>query len=950
MKAQNLLPCLFIAAGAATAFGGYIAGTITDDLSEPLTGATAILRSLPDSAIVDAVITDTAGRFAFRDVDSGRYILRYEMLGTKPAELTVDIDSARDTVDIEPVMLSENAAMLQEVVVKGIKTAVIAKEDTLEFNAGSYHTRQNAVVEDLLKRLPGVEVSSDGSITSGGKSVTKILVDGKEFFGDDPKAATKNLPSEMVDKVQVINQKSDLAKLTGVDDGEEETVINLTLKKNMQNGWFGTASTGYGTDHRYTYSFNVNRFQNGNQITLLGGGNNINEMGFTDRGRGRFGGFGGNSGINSSQHLGVNFNVGKGEKFRVGGNVIYSHSDRKAYQTSETQYLFPDSTSYMSAYQRTRDRGHNVNADFRLQWKIDEANTLDFRPRFSWSVRDQEKNDTSMLRAGDPLLTAVNNSQNRRRIHGTSYDISGNLIFSHKFLSHPGRSISFQGKYSFSDARQDEYSWSRIRYYLLTDQDEDLYRYLNGRTWSSTVSGKVTWTEPLGDAARGNFLEAAYSADYRFNNTDRLTYSLDPQLFPGALLKPEGVPDGAVREDDLSDRFRNNYFNQELQLGYKKVSKKLNLNVGMLFSPSSSKSTDLINEANNIPTRWVYNFSPYLRLRWKFSGTMSLRAHYRARTSQPSMTQLAPVADISDPLHITVGNPDLKPSFTQTAMVNFSDFNQASQRSIFAMMHASYTSNDIVSRTLTDAVTGVRTTTYTNVSGNWQLMAMGMLTQPFRNRSWRFNANLRGSYNSAVGFINGERNRSGNLQIAPSAGLTFTSEIFQMTLGPSYSLQVASASLPSQPTRTIHAYGFNADAALYLPFGLELQTDLSMSRNTGYSSGFNSDQWLWNAQISYSFLRDKSLSLSLRVYDLLQEKKNISRSVSAMSIVDTHINDLTRYGMLTLTWKFNSFGSRDKIPTIQGDDRPPMAPGEGRGERRRGNGMPPAGPPPGRPM
>ena len=854
------------------------------------------------------------------------------------------VNQAADSVDWDAVNWDSiyPSTMLGEVVVKAVKTAVIAKQDTMEYNAGSFKTATNANVEDLLKKLPGVEVGSDGSISSGGKTVTKILVDGKEFFGDDPTAATKNLPSDMIDKVQVVNRKSDLARLTGVDDGEEETVINLTVKKNMKNGWFGNAEAGYGTDGRYRYSFNVNRFQDGNQITILGGGNNVNQMGFADRGRGRFGSFGGNNGINSTQNIGINFNVGKGDRIRVGGNVVYSHSDRKTYEDRFTEYLdSSDSSSYQNSWQSTRDRGHNVYADFRLQWKIDSANTVDFRPRFVFSHRDMQRSDTSMLRAGDFDRTPVNRQENDIHTKGNSYDVSGNLIFNHNFLSHPGRSLSVQAKYSFSDQKDYQFSWAKLLYYLKQDDSEDLFRYVNNETWSSQVSGRVTWTEPLGDVKRGNFLTVAYNLDYRWNNADRITYSLDPTLFPGYLPEPsDGSPDGAVMDESLSNRFRNKYFNQELQVGYKKVARKYNLQAGVTFTPSSMSSTDLIDDAKNIPTRWVYNFAPFLRLQWKFDKSSSLRINYRARTSQPSMSKLQPVADISDPMNITIGNPDLKPSFSQSIMAHYNGFNTDAQRSIFAMVNASMISNNVVSKTVTDPTTGGRTTTYENMNGDWNIMAMGMVTQPFRNRNWRFSGRLMTRYSSSGGYINGMRNRSGNFSIAPEASLTFTHDLFQLSVGPRYSYQLTTATLESQANRSINSFGFDASGALYLPFGLELTTDLYMSRTTGYGNGYDNNQWLWNAQLSYSFLRNKQLTLSLSVYDILQQKKNISRTVNPTSIVDARINDLTRYAMVTLTWKFNSFGSQKDIPKIDGDDRPR------RPESGRGHGGP-GGPPPG---
>ena len=270
--------------------------------------------------------------------------------------------------------MSESSILLQETTVVGVKTEIVVKEDTIEYNADSYRTQPNAVVEDLLKRLPGVEVDSEGKITANGKEITKILVDGEEFFSDDPKVATKNLPVNMVDKLQVIDRKSDLARLTGVDDGEDETVINLTVKKGMKNGWFGNFTGGYGTDNRYTGNFMVNYFRDKNQFSILGNANNTNEMGFTDRGASRFTRFGGNNGISTTQSIGVNFAVGQPE-LRFGGDVFYSHNDRDSRNSSRRQYLFADSTSYYDEAGMSRDKGHNISANFRMEWEIAAAIT-----------------------------------------------------------------------------------------------------------------------------------------------------------------------------------------------------------------------------------------------------------------------------------------------------------------------------------------------------------------------------------------------------------------------------------------------------------------------------------------------------------------------------------------------------------------------------------------------
>ena len=923
-----------------------IDGRVIDSENVPLTGASVTLKTLADSLTVDLKTSDVEGYFQFKDVKKGKYIIAVSMTGMDSYYRNINIEDSSKNINLGNIILSENAILLKETVVTGVRAAVIAKQDTIEFNAGSYHTSPNATVDQLLKRLPGVEIGSDGSITSNGKTISKILVDGKEFFADDPQMATKNLPSNMVDKVQVIDRKSDFSRLTGVDDGEEETVINLKVKKDMNNGWFGNVSAGYGFDNKYNGSFVINNFNNGNQITLLGGLNNINENGFSDRGRGRFRDFGGSGGITTAQRLGLNFNVGNEEIFRVGGNILYSHSDRKTTQKSATQFLFPDSVSYQNAGSYNNDKGHNLNVDLRLQWNIDDYNSLDFRPRFSFNLRDSEKNDSSILRAGDPLKNLVNQNENFQNNKGKSLETTGNLIFNHKFPSKPGRAFSINLQYSFSKTLQRSLSWSNIIYYLLQDEDEELYRYLDNKNYSNSIEGRATWTEPVGYSSKGNFLTFSYRTRYQWNNADLFTYNL-PLPEDNMLdfdLGFNGLPQGAVFDSDLSNSFRNKFFTQELQLGYKKVSKTLNLEAGLLFSPSSSSSKDLINNARDIPTRWVWNVSPFANIRIKFNDTKSMRVNYRARTSQPSISQLQPVPDVSDPLNIKIGNPELKPTFTQNIRVNFNNFNAERQQSLMLMFNASYSLNSIVAKTITDSETGGRITSYANVNGNTNLMLMAMYTGPFSNKKWRFNGRLNSRYASTPGYINGDFNRSDNITLSPSLGITFSSDIFQASINPNYSFNTIINSLPQQTNRKTHSYGFYADASLFLPFGLDINTDLNFAANSGYSSGYNINQWLWNAQLSYSFLKDKSLTFSVKAYDILHQKKNISRSVTANAIVDSEYNDLTRYVLFSLTWTFNSLKKKNKGPN--GEDNifmgPPPGASSGNGSRR-GAAPPPGG-------
>lgn len=916
VKNIRIVMVLALAMASVVANAAIVTGRVVDNAQDPMIQASVSLLAVKDSAYVKGVATNSDGKFRLPDVRSGKYILQASYVGYAPTYKNITVGGS--TLNVGDVVLEESSEMLKEVSVVGVKTPIKVMEDTVEYNADTYKTQPNAVVEDLLKRLPGVEVDSEGKITAHGKEVTKILVDGKEFFSDDPKVASKNLPVNMVDKLQVVDRKSDLARLTGVDDGEDETVINLTVKKGMKNGWFGTVDAGYGTDDRYKGIFNINRFWNDNQITFLGNFNNINELGFADGGM-NFRRFGGSNGINTSQAFGLNFNVGNKEIFRVGGDLMYSHSDRDTRQRSDRQYLFTDSTSYMKSEKTSRDKGHNIRGSFRMQWNPDSMNTFEFRPRFSVNLNDSWSLESSLTKAGDALLTPVTQSYNTNSSEGTSYNISGNLVYNHKFRNRPGRSFSVQARYQFSDTREDEYTLSLNKFYLL-DEDDDYLQYADNHTWSNMAQARLTWTEPLGDVKKGNFLTFAYRAQYKWNNADKYTYSVPDSVVAESsetfLLDPNGfrfpVLNDLTLDSTLSNSFRNEMFTQDIRLGYKKVSSAYTLDAGVSLVPTMQVSYNLIDENKNIPERWVLNFAPFLRYRLKMSKSRSLNLNYQGRSSQPTMAQLQPVADVSDPLNIVIGNPNLDPTFTHNVNVRFQDFDMESQRSIMLMGFVQYSQNSIVSMTSFDSQTGGRTTEYTNVNGVWNARLMNMISMPLRNKAFSFSNHLFGFYSSTVGFNNKERNRSGSFMIGESFSFAWRPDYFEFELRPSYNLQLVRNSVQKSSNRDVHTYGGTFNATYNVPFGLSVNSELTYSGTQGYSQGYDSDQWLWNASIGYSFLKGKSATVSLKVYDLLQQKENIRRSVTANYIDDTEYNSLTRYFMLNFTYKFNTFGAGEQ--------------------------------------
>ena len=975
-----IIAMLLVAVGSGIAQSAIINGILVDskDTTELMQANVALLRATKDSTYVTGTVTDLSGVFNLENVQPGHYLLKCSYIGYDDVIKRINVGNDGRDVNMGIIAMSQNTVVLKETVVMGVKTPITVKEDTIEYNADTYKTQANAVVEDLLKRLPGVEVSSDGKITANGKEVKKILIDGKEFFSDDPTMASKNIPADMVDKLQVVDRKSDLARLTGVDDGEDETVINLTVKKGMNNGWFGTVTAGYGTNKRYLGNAIANYFNDGNQYTFTGNANNTNNVGFTDGGASRFRRFGGDRGITTSQMLGFNFNVGSkdDEHFRIGGDLTYSHTKRDTRTSTSRQNIFTDSTSYRDALSMALDRTHNVRGNFRLKWEIDSCNTIDFRPNFSFNFSHSESSDTSMTRAGDAMRSPVNRSLSYYDNHGKSYEFGGRLIYNHKFRYHPGRSYSVFLNYNYSNIDEDGNTYTRNNYYL-KDEEETIDQVYDNLRKTNSVNGRLSWTEPLGDVKKARFLTLSYSARYNvtkatksvydiLRNSDMMpvppltksdimldiatnptmrsmiaqsygNYALQDASLLSEIIDVELGPElDRIFNENQSNDFRNKFFNQDFQLGYQKVTKEYNLNVGFSVTSAMSKSTDLINSERNIPSRWAWAVAPFARFRYKFTKTRNIAIDYRMRSSQPTIAQLQPVADVSNPLNIVIGNPELKPTFTHRMSVRFSDFNQDAQRSIMAMANANVQQNSIISTITNDPTTGGQTTTYTNIGGVWDAMAMNMISFPFSDsKAWFFNSNIFARISQTKGYNDGHFNRSTGLNLNIAPGIAYRTALFDIELRPRYGYQLTHNTMQDSRDRNVHTWGAMFNGTYSAPFGLVISTDLNFSSTSGYSTGYDTKQWIWNGSIAYQFLRNKEASIQISVYDILGQQKNISRTQTASYIQDAIYNSLGRYGMLTFTYRFTTFAKGQEPKSKNDDFRGPG--GHGR----------PSGPPPG---
>ena len=927
-----LLMILFSPMAFAQQSGVNVTGSVVEQGSDtPIEQATVRLLNVKDSAMVRGVVSARNGSFTLKNVKKGSYLLHITFIGYDPLYQPLQITGKKNPVNVGKLELSDGAIELGEAVVIGKAPEVTVRNDTVEYNADSYKVTEGSVLEDLVKKMPGVEVDSEGKITVNGKEVKKVMVDGKEFFSDDPKVASKNLPAKMIDKLQVLDKKSDMAQMTGFDDGEEETVINLTVKPGMKQGWFGNAYGGYGSKDRYEGNAMVNRFVNNDQITFMGGANNTNNMGFSDLastmfsgmggGGGRRGGFGAGSGITSSGNAGLNFSKEfKPDKLTLGGNTRYSHSDNDARSKSDRQNILPgDSSSYDNSEAMSRTKSDNFGVDFRLEWKPDTMTQLIFRPSFSFShsMNDNFSDATTLDNERDTVNT--NKSSNYSESNG--YNLNASIDFSRK-LNNKGRVFSATLSGGNSDSYSDGMNRSDIVYFNQTDALKNSIidqrsRYDNkGFNYRAYVS----WVEPIG---HNNFIQATYSISQRKQEALKNVYNQDA----------DGIYN--VLDSAYSQSYRNNFISQRASLSFKSQRAKFNYTIGLNLDPSYSSSENFVGDTTlSKITRKVVNLSPMAQFNYMFDKRTNLRIMYNGRTSQPSMTQLQPVADISDPTNITIGNPDLNPRYTNNVFIRFQQFTPEKQRAFMIMANGSYIINDIVSYTSYNQETGVKTTTYKNVNGNYSGNVRMMLNTPLKNKKFSINSMTMASFANSNGYINEEKNTNRNLILSERGGIDFRSSYLDLGVNGNIRYNATSNSLQKENNQNTFNYGAGGYTTIYLPLNFKIESDVNWSTNSGYGDGFKQNEVLWNASASKSFLKNNQGTLRFKIYDILQQRSNISRSITASYIQDSEYNTLGSYFMVHFIYRFSIFkggasASDVKTPGRSGRGRGPMGPPPG---------------------
>ena len=901
---------------------------------EPVELAAVQLLSLPDSAQVAGMTTSTQGYFSLSKQKPGKYLLKVSFIGyvTKiiPVQLTANVP-AKKMGNIE---LATDAVMLQEAVVVAEAPQVTVVEDTLMYNSSAYRTPEGAMLEELVKKLPGAEIDDDGNVKINGKDLKKIMVDGKEFFGGDVKTGLKNLPVDMVDKLKTYDKKSDLARVTGIDDGEEETVLDLTVKKGMNQGWFGNADLGAGTKDRYTGRMMLNRFVDKTQFSIIGSANNVNDQGFSGGGGGPR--WRSNNGLNATKMLGANFAT-QTNKLELGGSVRYNFQDADISSINSSDRFLQNGNSYSNSNNKNRNKGTNLNADFRMEWKPDTLTNIIFRPNFSYGRTNNASRSESGTFNEDPFNLIVNpndylNFDNLSddplkdiRVNATNSaslskgkSLSGNATLQvNRKLNNRGRNLTFRGVFGYGDNDNDQYTQSETRYYQLLNHlggDSILYRnqYITTPTRNYNYTAQVTYSEPI---AKATFLQFSYQFQYKYSKSDKTTFDLldYPDWAIGGAL-PSGYESHAV--DSLSKNAEYRYYNHDASVGLRFIRPKYQLNVGMSFQPQNSTLSYKKGDYMIDTTRTVFNFAPNMDLRFRFSKVSQLRFTYRGRSNQPTMENLLPITDNSNPLNIRMGNPGLKPSFAHTMRLFYNTYNAEKQRGIMTHFSFTATQNSISNSTRYNEETGGLITRPENINGNWNAFGMFGFNTALKNKKYTINTFTNVNYQNNVAFLynqdtkNNDRNTSTGLTLGERVTGSYRNDWFEFSLNGSINYTAERNKLRPENNQEPYTYSYGASTNITMPWKMTLATNIANQSRRGYrDSSMNRDELIWNAQLAQSLLKGAA-TVSFEVYDILRQQSNISRSLSADMRSVSEYNGINSYCMVHFIYRLNIFGSK----------------------------------------
>ena len=919
MNKQKLGQFIFISCLLLVSYVGFaqnltIQGSLKDSIANrALNSATVSLVYAKDSSLVSFSRTNEAGAFNFKNVAPGNYLISVSYVGYVPKWVPV-ITGTEKTVEMGLIYMNDVNTM-STVTVTARRPPVVINGDSVEFNSENFKTAPNAVVEDLLKKMPGMEVDKSGGITVNGKKVTKVFVNGKEFFTGDPMMATKNLPADAVDKIQVYDRKSDQAMFTGIDDGSEETAINLKLKKDRNRSTFGKLNGGAGTPSVFDAQGNINVINNDEQFSAIGGANNTNRQNFSNRNIINFsGGGGGRPGAGGG--VTVNFSGGSGETdanaqgiadtYSIGGNYSNIFNDKKTefnanlsvsdvtrnnISSSFTQNLTPGNAFNRISNANSIAGNKQQNFGSTIDHKVNDNFSFRFTPSLGFQQTTNYSEDSTQT-----YLTNGNLLNSNTTVSSSASDAvnaASTLLLRKKFAK-KGRTISSTITQSFnrsnSTGNQFTEQLSYINNKLTNDSILDQQNTRRGE--NSSYSANIIYTEPLG---KKSLLEFNTYLSKSIGSSSRKIYDYST------------LTDGyGVLNTRLTNEFNSEYTYSGGGMSYRSNQKKYNFSTGF-----SLQKAVLDGENISAKTKISQSFQdilPNATFRYNFSQTKNLNVDYRTSTNQPSITQLQPVLDQSNINRQSLGNPDLKRSYVHNLNIRFFSSKILAGKSFFSTLNASTTNNSIVNY---DSVLPNRTilTRPVNVDGAYRINGSVNYGFGIKKLKSRLSFGLNAGLNNNISYANGLLNTIVTKSTGPSMSYAYiVDDVIDINLTARYSFSQTTNEVNPNLNTNFLTKVFGADMTNYLPLNIVLNQSFNYAINTGRAEGFNTAIPIWNASFSKFFLKNKRAEIKMSAFDLLNKNIGINRNVSQNQIVDRSYNVISQYFMLTFTYSLQKSG------------------------------------------
>lgn len=898
-------------------------GSLTDTSAQPIVGSTVMLLAPKDSSLLAFSRSDVNGFFDFKNLSGGEYLLRCTYFGYKNLQKSIRLEGAETVVDLGKLNMEVRSNLLNEVEIKGEANPVTFRNDTIEFNAGSFKVKDNAVVEDLLKKLPGVEVAKDGTITAQGKEVQNVTVEGKKFFGTDPKIATKNLPADAVSKVQVFDKKSEQATFSGVDDGSREKTINLELKDDKKKGWFGKIIAGGGAseggDLRYEGRTSLNSFKPKRQISILGMGNNTNEAGFSiddymafsgamrsmmSGGGGRVSlqfdsdnmdvplNFGNNDGFIDTWAGGVNFNQEYGKKNDLNGSYFYSRSDKNYDETVNRNSSLQNSQFTTNDHSTQENITDNYRLNFTLDQRIDSFNSVQLASTFLYTQNERTSYANSQTLGADGQLQ--NEGSRDYSSDATASKWNGSALYRHKFASKKGRNMTANFNFGLNGNESNSNSIAPNRVYDEAGQplfSDTIAQYQDFKNDVFDWGAKATYTEPLG---KKRYLEFNYGYYQTVNSANKDVYDLDSG------------------EKTYNTLFSNAYENT---FGYHRGGAGLRLsrktwNLGTGIDLQSGVLEGKVTEGQGQPVRQTFqHLLPRMSLHYEFGQNRNIDINYSTAVTPPTVEQLQPVPDVSDPRNISEGNPDLRPEYAHSLNLNFVSFNPENFRNLFGGIYAAYTQDKIVMAQTIDPQSFIRS--FRPVNTKSALVVNGSLAYGMRVKDWdsRFRLHLNANVSTGQGLINNSENTTTTNAFGPSLSWDFDpADWFSMSNEAKFNWNKTQYSIDRAFDQSYVSQNYSSNLDVQLPLDFAINTSFDLTIYDGLSSGYDKPIPIWNATVSKFFMKGKKLELAFTVRDILNRNVGISRSANLNYVEDRRVSSLGRYGLVRLTYSLNSMG------------------------------------------